>query len=185
MAPLLPCGFTQEMRGLWGAAAAPVAPLMPWGGLHEAEWEGQSEAASCRSRGRSCPRAVPAAPAAEPLDRCSSSLGSAPSGMSKAASQSLRKSAILGAMGRTELSGHTSTGIGAAGAWKGELAVQTLGWSPTAGGSGGLAREGEQGMCSSHLEVPPCRDRASAGSSPGRAFMAQVAVESPRCCAGR
>lgn len=100
MAPLLPCGFTQEMRGLWGAAAAPVAPLMLWGGLHEAEWEGQSEAASCRSRGRSCPWAVPAAPAAEPLDRCSSSLGSAPSGMSKTASQSLRTSAILGAMGR-------------------------------------------------------------------------------------
>lgn len=69
-----------EMRGLWGAAAAPAAPLVPWGVLHEAESEGQFEAASCRSQGWSCPRAVPAAPAAECLDRCSSSLESAPSG---------------------------------------------------------------------------------------------------------
>lgn len=29
-------------------------------------------------------------------------------------------------------------------------------------------------MCSSHLEVPPCRERASAGSFPGRGFLAQV-----------
>lgn len=39
-------------------------------------------------------------------------------GMRKAASESLRKSVILGAIGGTELSGHTSAGVGAAGAWK-------------------------------------------------------------------
>lgn len=78
---------TETMRELWGAAAAPAAPLILWGGLHKAECEGQSKAASCRSRGRSCLQAVPAAPAAQCLDRCSSSLESVPSGDEESSQQ--------------------------------------------------------------------------------------------------
>lgn len=44
-------------------------------------------------------------------------------GMRKAGSESLRKSVILGAVGRMELSGHTSSRIGAPGAWKWSLAA--------------------------------------------------------------
>lgn len=86
MATLLSCGFTlQELtalrdEGIVGGCCCSCSPSYCGEDLHEAECKGQSEAASCRSQGRSCPWAVPAAPAAEHLDRCSSSPGSAPSG---------------------------------------------------------------------------------------------------------
>lgn len=137
-----------EMRGLWGAAAAPAAPLVLWGGLHEAESKGRSEAASCRSRGRSCPRALPAAPAAERSDRCSSSLESAPSGDEESGQREPQEICHPGSHRRDgALRAHQRRGRGCRG-----LEVETgcscggvhLGGSPTAGvGLGAWASEGQ------------------------------------------